>query len=147
MASFNIGAFAIIFDDQRRVLLCHRRDYDLWDLPGGGVDVHEAPWDAVIREVQEEVGLDVAVRRLAGVYSKPEQHEVVFSFVCSVVGGTQMLSDEADQIAYVAVADLPRKMSPKQIERIHDALALSTSPVLKTQLGPSAVELIRAGEL
>jgi ADP-ribose pyrophosphatase YjhB (NUDIX family) len=35
---FSIGAFAIIFDEDGRVLLCHRRDMDLWNLPGGGMD-------------------------------------------------------------------------------------------------------------
>ena len=29
------GAFAAIFDDKRQVLLCHRRDIDAWNLPGG----------------------------------------------------------------------------------------------------------------
>ena len=33
---FSIGAFAILFDDQGRVPLCHRRDRDMWNLPGGG---------------------------------------------------------------------------------------------------------------
>ncbi len=33
---FTIGAFGIIFDDASRVLLCHRRDMDMWMLPGGG---------------------------------------------------------------------------------------------------------------
>ena len=40
------GAFAIIYDDERRVLLCHRRDVDAWNLPGGRVEDNEAPWDA-----------------------------------------------------------------------------------------------------
>jgi len=42
---FTIGAFAIIFDDAGRVLLCHRRDIDVWNLPGGGVEssVHIVP--------------------------------------------------------------------------------------------------------
>ena len=33
-SQFTIGIFGIIFDEQKRVLLCHRRDYDLWNLPG-----------------------------------------------------------------------------------------------------------------
>ncbi len=40
---FTIGAFAIILDSQQRVLLCHRRDIDQWNLPGGGVMSGEAP--------------------------------------------------------------------------------------------------------
>ena len=30
-----------------------------WDLPGGGRDGAETPWDTLCREVEEEVGLDM----------------------------------------------------------------------------------------
>lgn len=35
---FTIAAFAVILDELDRVLLCHRRDMDMWNLPGGGVE-------------------------------------------------------------------------------------------------------------
>ena len=48
---FRIGVFGIVTDEEDRVLLCHRRDYDLWNLPGGGVGPGESPWDALVREI------------------------------------------------------------------------------------------------
>jgi 8-oxo-dGTP pyrophosphatase MutT (NUDIX family) len=42
---------------------------ELWPLPGGGVDHGEDPRDALIREVQEEAGLDATVGDRARVYS------------------------------------------------------------------------------
>jgi len=48
---FKIGVFAIIFNEKKEVLLCHRRDYDLWNLPGGGLEENESPWDGIIREI------------------------------------------------------------------------------------------------
>ena len=42
---------------------------ELWTLPGGGVDHGEDPRDAVVREVQEETGLDAVVGETARVYS------------------------------------------------------------------------------
>ena len=98
--TFTIGVFAIIHDDDRRVLLCHRRDHDLWNLPDGALEHGEAPWDGVIREVKEETGLEVEVSGLAGVYSKPEADDLVFSFLCRRVGGEIALSDEADRIEF-----------------------------------------------
>src|SRR5262245_58989496 len=77
MASVSVGAVAVILDAEGRVLLCHRRDCDLWNLPGGGMEAGETPWQAVVREVKEEVGLDVVVTRLAGVYSKPDRADLV----------------------------------------------------------------------
>jgi len=51
---FKVGAFAIIVNEEKKVLLCHRRDYDLWNFPGGRVEERETPREAVIREVKEE---------------------------------------------------------------------------------------------
>ena len=53
-SQFTIGIFGIIFDEQKRVLLCHRRDYDLWNLSGGGLESGESPWEGLKREVRED---------------------------------------------------------------------------------------------
>ncbi|GAA5135056.1 hypothetical protein GCM10023339_72500 [Alloalcanivorax gelatiniphagus] len=42
---------------------------EMWTLPGGGVDHGEDPRDALVREVQEETGLDALVGDRARVYS------------------------------------------------------------------------------
>jgi len=135
-----MGAFAVIFDDERRVLLCHRRDIDAWNLPGGRVEDGEAPWDAVIRETREEVGLDVEISRLTGLYWKPDTAELVFSFECRVVSGTPGLSDEADKVGYFPVDRLPTNTGRKHVERIRDALAGGPA-VLRAQTGPGMREL------
>jgi 8-oxo-dGTP diphosphatase len=140
---FTIGAFAIILDDAERVLLCHRRDVDLWNLPGGGVEAGETPWEAVVREVREETGFEVTVERLQGVYAKPETDDVVFSFLCMIRGGAIIMNDEADRIDWFDSDDLPPNTSPKQRERIHDALARADGVVLRAQFGPSSAERFR----
>ena len=59
----------------------------MWNLPGGKVELGEAPWEAVIREVEEETGLIVRVERLLGVYAVPRKSDVVFDFPRSQKGG------------------------------------------------------------
>ncbi len=144
---FTIGAFGMIFDDRGRVLLCHRRDYDLWNLPGGGVEQGESPWDAVGREIKEETGLDVTSSRLAGIYGKPQQNEIVFSFVCTITGGTITTNEEADRIEYFAPDALPPNTSPKQAERIRDAVRDPNIVHMKSQTGKSSIELIKERKL
>jgi len=143
---FVIAAFGFIFDEQNRILLCHRMDYDLWNLPGGTMEAGESPWECVIREVREETGLEVEITRLAGIYNKPEKNELVFSFICRVVGGRIILNEEADKIEYFSINDIPHNTSPKQVERINDVLKES-GIVYRNQTGKSSIELIKEGKL
>ncbi len=138
------GAFAVILDEQDRVLLCHRRDIDAWNLPGGRVEDGETPWGAAVREIREEVGIDAEVVRLTGLYWKPGSDELVFNFECRVAGGSPTTSDEADAVGYFALGALPPNTVPKQVERIADALSRAPVPFLKEQSGPSIRDLIRA---
>ena len=144
---FTIGIFGIIFDDKKRVLLCHRRDYDLWNLPGGTLENGESPWDGVKREIKEETGLDAEIEILAGVYSKPDKNEIVFSFICKVIGGKITLNDEADKIEYFEIDKLPPKISQKQVERIKDFIENPDKTIYKVQTGKSSIELIKEGKL
>lgn len=141
--SFSVGACAIILDGRDRVLLSHRRDLDLWNLPGGGVESGELPTEAIVRETREETGLDVVIERLVGVYGKQDKEEFVFAFVCRVVGGWLSATDEADESRYFQVNAIPFNTSPKQIERIHDALSGDMQPVFRLQAGPSSREWVR----
>ena len=137
---FSIGAFAIIFDEQGRVLLCHRRDIDAWNLPGGGVESGELPTEAVVREVREETGLEAAVERLAGVYGKTYKDELVFAFICRVTGGQLSATAESSECRYFKIEAMPSNTLAKHVERIHDALNPGSQPVFRRQTGPSTRE-------
>ncbi len=140
---FTIGVFGILFDEQKRVLLCHRRDCDLWNLPGGALEKGESPWSGVKREIKEETGLDTEIKILTGIYSKPDKGEIIFSFVCRAIGGEITLNDEADKIQYFDVAKLPPNISSKQVERIKDAAANFGKVIYKIQTGKSSIESIK----
>jgi ADP-ribose pyrophosphatase YjhB (NUDIX family) len=49
----------LIRDRDGRVLLCNLTYKADWDLPGGVVEVNESPRDAVGREIEEELGLQI----------------------------------------------------------------------------------------
>ncbi len=133
-----VGAFAVIFDDEGRVLVSRRVDSGWFNLPGGGVEPHESVTEGLIREVREECGLDVEVGRLVGVYSKPQKHEVVLVFRARVTGGTLAPSDEADYHDWVPPHELERvKLLPKHLERVQDALRDEPGAVIKDQREPS----------
>ncbi len=64
----------IITEVGDKVVLIERRNFPLgWAIPGGFVDFGETVEDAAIREAREEISLEVAIRALLGVYSRPER--------------------------------------------------------------------------
>ncbi|OLC20373.1 MAG: hypothetical protein AUH33_03760 [Chloroflexi bacterium 13_1_40CM_68_21] len=134
-----VGAFTVIFDRERQVLLCHRRDFDVWNLPGGGVEDNEAPWDAAVREAREEVGVGIEIVRLTGLYWKPESSDLVFNFEGRIIDGVPTTSDEADQVGYFPTDALPPNTAPLQVERVRDALQAKV--VFRAQTGPGVRDL------
>lgn len=138
---FSLGAFAIIFDDQNRVLLCHRTDMDVWNLPGGGVEEGELPTEAAIREVKEETGLEIAIAQLIGIYTKPDADDCIFTFLGQQVGGELTLTNEARDLQYFALNQIPRNIFATHLGRIYDVLNCNTFPIFRRQTESSVEEI------
>ena len=141
-ASFVIGVFALIFEEEDHVLVGRRRDYDIWNLPGGAMEAGETVTEAIAREVKEETGLVVEVERLVGVYSKPYRSEVVLTLQCRPVSGELRPTAEATEWHYFPVDELPRSLLPKHRERILDAARHQATAILRIQPGPADLEVL-----
>jgi 8-oxo-dGTP diphosphatase len=59
-----MGAGALIFDENGRFLLVNPTYKEPWEVPGGVVEANESPAQACVREVREELGLDIELNRL-----------------------------------------------------------------------------------
>ncbi len=77
----------------------HRPFKRFWCLPGGMVEYGETIERAAIREVQEEVGLQIMIDRLIGVFSRPERdprgHYVSVAVAAYPVDAKPQISPEA----------------------------------------------------
>lgn len=56
-----IAVNAVLFDVDSNIALSYRRDFNLYTLPGGGVEVDEDLHEAVKREIWEETGCDCEI--------------------------------------------------------------------------------------
>lgn len=59
-----ISAGCLLYDAQGRVLLVDPTYKKYWEIPGGTVEAGESPREACVREVKEELGLDISPARL-----------------------------------------------------------------------------------
>lgn len=137
-----LGCSAAIFDEQGRVFLTRRADNGQWCLPSGGMESGESVTEACAREVWEETGLQVRVRRLVGVYSHPDQltvyqdgnmfHIVALHFEADIVDGTPALSNETTDFGFFSLEEIDRlEMFDRHKERILDTLEKHTEALIK----------------
>ncbi len=114
---------AVIRDDTGRILLQEKATGEGWSLPAGTIEVGETPQQAVIREVEEETGLIVVVKRIIEVfggkefrYTYPNGDEVeyvVTLFLCEPTGkSTRSLDAETKSTRYFAKEDMPSLALP-----------------------------------
>ncbi len=61
-----IAARAVILDSEGKIALMYVAEYDIYKLPGGGIDENESLDEALNREIKEETGCDIEVDSLIG---------------------------------------------------------------------------------
>jgi ADP-ribose pyrophosphatase YjhB (NUDIX family) len=119
---------AVFRGDQ--VLLVRERSDGRWTLPGGWVDIDEAPSQAVEREIREESGYEARALKLAALVDKnrhphpPGIHHIYkLMFLCELTGGSPAPSEETDAVDFFAVQALPElstgRTLPQQILRLY----------------------------
>ncbi|MCK2157646.1 MULTISPECIES: NUDIX hydrolase [Exiguobacterium] len=107
---FNHRAAAVIVKEGH--LLIHRnvRD-DFWALPGGRIQLMENGETAIVREIEEELGLKAEVTRFLSVhenfftYDEVSFHEVGFYYEVNIlddiqVGSKEFFGTEGEELIY-----------------------------------------------
>jgi ADP-ribose pyrophosphatase YjhB (NUDIX family) len=79
----------------------------LWSFPSGYVDRGEVVEQAAIRETFEEIGLDVAIDGLVGVYSTAGEPVVLVVYAGRHVGGEPTAGPEVSEIGIFPPDALP----------------------------------------
>jgi 8-oxo-dGTP diphosphatase len=92
----------LILGDDGRILITQRRADQAfglqWEFPGGKVEPGEAPVAALVRELQEEIGVTVAVGRIWDVlfHAYPAFDLVMLVYACRIVDGVPRAVEVAD---------------------------------------------------
>ena len=102
-----------LIKNQDKMLLVRRTDYDVWEIPGGGIEFGESPEQAALREVEEETGLKVDIKNIIDSVSvtfdsskdKTKRHIVVIAYECDYCGGEVVLNEEHSEYKWMSACD------------------------------------------
>jgi len=104
-----VDGIVLVYDKKEQfkgIVLIERKNppYGL-ALPGGFVDIGESCENAVVREMKEEISLDVQIIRLLGVYSDPKRdprfHTVSAVYICKAYGEPKAADDAKKCFVYL----------------------------------------------
>jgi 8-oxo-dGTP diphosphatase len=95
-------AAAVIKNSQGKVLLAQRAEpidlKGLWEFPGGKIEVGETPESAILREIKEELDLDIHIESFLGlfVYQHVKRHMNFHVFVARALSDSFKVIDHLD---------------------------------------------------
>lgn len=133
MKTINVVAAIIIKDNK---IFATQRGYgefkDGWEFPGGKVELGEAPENAIVREIKEELDTVIEVIEYFDTveYDYPNFHLSMKCYICTVVSGKlELLEHEAakclDKDSLDSVAWLPADLG--LVDKLKDYLSKNRS--------------------
>ena len=93
---------AVIKDDSGKILITQRNlkksQGGLWEFPGGKIEPNETKEQAIIREIKEELTIDINVKNYIDekIFTYPEKDINLIALECSIINGNIELLEHED---------------------------------------------------
>ena len=120
---------AVVSDDEGNILVARRpadkHEGDKWEFPGGKIEPGEDSYEALVREIREEIGISIlsATRLIRAPYHYPEKTVVLDTWQVKQYKGVPR-GCEGQQIAWIAPHELGNLTFPDANRAIIGALVL-----------------------
>lgn len=107
-SGFGIAVKGVIWYEGKFLILKRSktddREPDLWEFPGGGLELGEKHEEALIREIREETGLEAELVRPLSAWDarrKDGTQVLGVTFLCRYLRGEVKISHEHDAFAWI----------------------------------------------
>lgn len=119
-----VGVMGVVMNDEKEILLVLSKDRG-WEPPQGFLEPNESPIPALHREVLEESGYTITVRRLTGIYHCVRDGVPILS-LCFLCDAGELISTEVEESLAVQWVHKERLREfiahPSHLLRVEDAL-------------------------
>ena len=121
-------AGAVILDENKRILLIHRDAVDLkqWELPGGKIEPKEMPEQTAIRELKEELNVNIKIVKYLG-FKEFEDNECMLKYHWFLSD----LKDEEPKLMEKKFNEL-RYFNIMELKNIENQLSSNMKTLIKT---------------
>ena len=118
MDNFRIAVKSFVIKDEKLLILKRASDDvqkpDIWEIPGGRLELGEDPREGIKRETKEETGLDVEVLHPINVrhfVRDDGQTITMIIFLCKALQDNVKISKEHSEFDWVALENCKEKLA------------------------------------
>jgi 8-oxo-dGTP diphosphatase len=129
-----MGAGCLFFNTEGKILVVKPIYRDTWNLPGGVVEANESPQNACIREVREEIGIEIKPERLLCIDYTSQNEQAIeslqFIFFGGIlaqetISGIEIATDEISAYQFLPPKQALTLVSNKLARRVNKCLTIS----------------------
>ncbi|GAB3928286.1 hypothetical protein GCM10027613_45310 [Microlunatus endophyticus] len=137
-------AHVLMHDEAGRILLCDTAFKTDWELPGGVVEPFESPRQGAIREVKEELGIDIELGRLLAVDWMPpylgwdDAEELIFdggAVTEAEIEAYVLQASEIRSVQLITIEDAEPHLTALSFRRLSAIIALGMERTLTMEDG------------
>lgn len=125
---------AIIKNKENKILFTKRSIkpyFGWWDLPGGFINYGENPEEALSREIREELGVDIKIKKIIGVFSEfyknlgrhdEEYSLIVLVYLIDLENRNIVVGDDVAMYKFFSLNKLPERIAFSGLKRFFKTL-------------------------
>lgn len=109
------GVLGIIINQDKKILLVKRSDIPLWTIPGGNVEKSETSKQAIVREIKEEIGINIKIIKTVGYHERKDFEKrrddnspfTCQTYLCNSLDEDFHINNEISELRYWDIQKLP----------------------------------------